>query len=758
MVRQKQTKRSLKVNAIYLAATLTSVVFLVVCIIFIGYTGEQGKQETFEFIRSSTLQAKNVADGEIDNTLDTLTLVSSLIDQIDFDDMERLIPYFKQLENNNDFLRAGFIEPDGETDWLDHNGKPAHTADLKDLEILPDVLAGTPSVSNSFKDTLTGVDVICYAVPVWEDGEVTGGLFAISSVNSLRNILDSSLFGGVGFSHIITNTGDYVIRSNDPTQETGSGGLFDIDPPLDADKEAAMRADMAAGNSGYVERDEEGFGESILAAYTPMDRNDWYLFYAVPNTVVSQSTSFMQTGITIIIIVMAVILIALIYMIRKINDKGRDDLEAMAYIDPLTGHSSYQKFLMDAEGLLDHNKNRNYSLWYCDIKNFKYINDQFGYETGDLVLKYWSTILHDDLREGEAFGRVGADNFVCLRVYEDKADLLERYQTDLELLENYHEMAARGYKPEITVGIYLIGSDDQDLSINDMLDRANLAEKSIKNDFGSNYAIFSSTIRDRILYEAEIEKRMDLALAENEFRLYLQPKIDIQHGNRVMGMEALARWDWPGRGLVPPSDFIPIFERNGFIVELDQYMMDKACRYYQKHLMDRADKLVLSVNVSRLCMLRPGFVETYTTIKERYGIPDGCIELEFTESIAFENHELFQRVLQEFRQRGFICALDDFGSGHSSLHLLKTLSLDVLKLDRVFFLPSDDKRRGFALIRSIIDMGITLGMSTVAEGVEDMDQVRELRRMGCDVVQGFIFSRPLPSAEFIPFLESFGKS
>jgi EAL domain-containing protein (putative c-di-GMP-specific phosphodiesterase class I) len=186
-------------------------------------------------------------------------------------------------------------------------------------------------------------------------------------------------------------------------------------------------------------------------------------------------------------------------------------------------------------------------------------------------------------------------------------------------------------------------------------------------------------------------------------------------------------------------------------------MMDKACLFYKNHLLARPEKLVLSVNVSRLGLLKPGFVETYTAIKERYGIPDGCIELEFTESIAFENHELFQNIVNEFRQNGFLCSLDDFGSGHSALNLLKTLQLDILKLDRLFFIPSADPRRGFALVRSMIDMAITLGMSTVAEGVESMDQVNALRRIGCDVVQGYVFSRPLPIDGLLEFLTAFGK-
>lgn len=250
---------------------------------------------------------------------------------------------------------------------------------------------------------------------------------------------------------------------------------------------------------------------------------------------------------------------------------------------------------------------------------------------------------------------------------------------------------------------------------------------------------------------------MRRSLAEGEFKVYLQPKVDIQAGNRIVGAEALARWHSARKGMISPGEFIPLFERNGFIVQLDRYMLEETCRWIRGYLDGKHNGISrIAVNVSRLGLKQHDFLEHYTMIKNRYQIPDGMLELEFTESIVLSDEEMFQATVEALQQQGFICSLDDFGSGYSSLNVLKDLPINVIKLDILFMKNSIEKKRERIIIAHIIAMAKDLEMKTVSEGVETREQVEFLRTAGCEVVQGFIFAKPMTLNEFEALLVKTG--
>lgn len=430
------------------------------------------------------------------------------------------------------------------------------------------------------------------------------------------------------------------------------------------------------------------------------------------------------------------------------NVRTLRQLRYQAEHDPVTGYSNLTKFKLDAARLLaEPRAGRCYGLWYLDFLNFKYINDMYGYDVGNALLRYYAELIADSLGSDEAFARTSADNFVLLCSCRDPQEMIRRFHNSVMLLGHFEQLASRQFRVELVGGCYL-ASDNDPLSIDDMLDRANIAQKSVKHLGGSRYVFYSEDMRKKVLYEKELESSMEKALHNGEFLPYLQPQIDIQHGNRLFGAEALVRWRRPGRGLVQPSDFIPLFERNGFIVDLDAFMFEQACVYVASRSRRGLPPLRISVNISRMSLSQQGFLDRYAAIRNRHAVPAGMLELECTENLVVKDFSLFRTVMAMLPAYGFRRAMDDFGTGYSSLNMLKDITLDVLKLDMDFFRNTKGTPRERAIIEGIVQMSHALGMNVVAEGIESLEQVELLRSVGCDAVQGYIFSRPVPVEEF----------
>ncbi|MDO5447876.1 MAG: EAL domain-containing protein, partial [Prevotellaceae bacterium] len=422
--------------------------------------------------------------------------------------------------------------------------------------------------------------------------------------------------------------------------------------------------------------------------------------------------------------------------------------------DRLTSGINYQKFLKDAQELLG-DKDENHAAFYGDIQNFKYINDTFGYDVGDKLLMYISQRIREEVAKVNGlYARISADNYAVIVPYRDKNDFVEIIYTIIDDISWFDDIQRANYKPEIYVGIYCSGDDPNgtDLTISEMLDRANMAQKSVKGSSEYHIAFYTEEIRERVIAEKELERKMESALANGEFKAYYQPKYEVSTGE-IVGAEALVRWDSPESGFMSPGKFIPLFEQNGFIINLEQYVFETVCKNLRDWI-DAGVKVVpISVNVSRLQFYRLDFVKRYTKIKEKYDIPDGILELEFTESIVFENLDILRKIVLSLKKAGFSCSIDDFGSGYSSLNILKNLPMDTLKLDRLFFTDSENMSRDKALISSVINMSRALEMKTVAEGIENWAQVAFLKEIGCDIIQGYVYSEPIPHARFTNLLE-----
>lgn len=512
-----------------------------------------------------------------------------------------------------------------------------------------------------------------------------------------------------------------------------------------------MKEDIGGYRMGSVDRtqllaaSEEHFvkaNETVFAAdhYTAAQNNRLLIFCVVM--------------LGVMLLTWAFIFWALSQKILRLEDWNKK-LKDLAQRDPLTGTYQMEAFKEEAQRLLDGAEQRKYAVIYTDFADFKYINDVFGYTYGDSILSRYGEILREEVRQGELCGRVSADNFVLLLSYENKEEVAARQRkADRKIIEFMNNSYDRQTIPTCC-GICCTEDVVEELKIDGFLDRANFARKNVKNGTHPNYVYYNDSIRQHLWEEKRIESQMRDALENQEFQVYYQPKVDLITG-RIASSEALVRWCSESGTVIPPDQFIPVFEQKFMINRLDQYVFETVCRWL-RHLLDEGmEALPVSVNVSRLQFYDVEFVGRYVEIRDKYSIPPDLLEIEFTESIVFDNSNLLLQTVSALKKAGFSCSIDDFGKGYSSLSLLKELPVDVLKIDRFFFAESDDRERDSAIVQGIVEMVHKFHIHTVAEGIEEEDQLEFLKQIGCDYVQGYVFYRPMPQKDYERLLKEKG--
>lgn len=422
-------------------------------------------------------------------------------------------------------------------------------------------------------------------------------------------------------------------------------------------------------------------------------------------------------------------------------------INRLAYMDRLTGVSNLEKFEIDARKILRKNKDTEYAMVYLDIEKFKFLNESFGHTTGNRILIYFAKFFERQLRSDELFARVNGDKFVALLTYGEKFAFLERINVFLFKFNDILGHLLGKLRIIIVAGVYKLEFADANINIDFAIDRANLARKTVKGSHHNAVAFYDGKIDEQIRKEKEVENLMENALLDEEFVVYLQPKYNLA-GRRLHGAEALVRWKRKEKKLIQPNDFIPIFERNGFIIELDFYILEKVFQLQQKWFNLGKKVHPIAVNISRLHVGKQFFIKRLNDLIKKYQIEPKNIEIEMTESAFVDNEIGYLEFISELRRIGFVLSMDDFGTGYSSLNLLREVPFDVLKLDRSFLASGSITPREKVLISNIVKMANELNIKVVSEGVETEEQALFLSEVNCDMVQGFLFSRPMPIVEF----------
>ncbi len=420
--------------------------------------------------------------------------------------------------------------------------------------------------------------------------------------------------------------------------------------------------------------------------------------------------------------------------------------------DIISGIYNKNAFLRHAAQYLKAHPDGDYVLMRWDIDNFKIYNDMFGSEAGNSYLyrvgEYYKSHIAE-LTDTILYARYEADHFVCLK--KAAAFDPEKSVQWLQLGLRADKKHLFDYSPRM--GLYHI--DDTSLDVALMCDRALLALKSIKNEYGKSYAWYENTMRDKLIHEHEIVNQMKSALDSGQFKVYFQPQYNYSAGT-LTGAEALVRWIHPEKGVISPGEFIPIFENNGFIYELDRYVWEQTCAQMRswKSRGVQMPPVSISVNISRKDLYQPDIVDQICALPKKYGVKPQELHLEITESAYIGNPELVTHVVSMLRSKGFRVEMDDFGSGYSSLNTLKNVSVDMLKLDMKFLAQDSADSKGGRILASVVRMAHEIDLPVIAEGGETKRQAEYLKSIGCHYMQGYYFSRPMPPEQFEKLLYS----
>ena len=515
---------------------------------------------------------------------------------------------------------------------------------------------------------------------------------------------------------------------NDALVASGPSSLFALVPSLES---STSRTESRVEQGNYISLHKLGSGYG----YFYVEREDTLLKKAY--------LSILQASLSMAVLVMLILLVLLFFLLYR-DHLYEKSLKKLAFEDELTGLPNKNHFVHEASQLLQR-AGSSYAVMVIDIGKFKLINDQFGYTFGDTLLMYIAKVLPRFTTQDGVCARLSGDKFILLCSYRERKVLEKRIAALYTELKQFSFPHSSPFQLDILIGISLIENGRS--SIDAAIDCALFALSSLKGKQNSGWNYYDLALKEQLLEESELEKVFTNALKDGQFFIMLQPKYTLS-STHLMGAEALVRWNHPTKGLVPPTEFINLLEKHNLLVKLDMFVLEQVCKLLTRWKAEQKPLFPISVNQSRSHLFSSDYERTLVTMVDQYGIDHKLMEFELTESLFTHDIRHLSQVMANLRSYGFSVSLDDFGSGYSSLTMLKDVTIDVIKLDQGFLKGTDNHKRGTVVVQHVINLAKSLGITTVAEGVETLEQVRMLTDLGCDAVQGFYFSEPLAIANY----------
>lgn len=639
------------------------------------------------------------------------------------------------------FRRMGFVDLNGIAKTTDGFEK-----DLSFREFYQVGLKGESFITESLQETIgdSTEDMInILSVPVYDNkGEIKGVLFATYLTEKFHEVIFSDSFQGEGYTYIVAGDGDVISSYGDGMQKEYdnifiyTGDAAQYDDAIQEKVENDMREKISRVGIGVNEDNDKYF-----YCYKPLEIEsadmNWYIFSIEPKSVLDERMHPIMRDIQFLTVILICILVMANIIFLYYNVRRRQELFRLAYKDSITGGDNFSNFKEKAKKY----ENTEGYVIALDISEFKLVNNVCGNARGDEVLKVIWDVIMANCNDNEQAARVNADRFVIFWIESSKKTVTYRIEKLINEIEGISEQLSvpRLYP---VIGIRAVEKlDDADKRYGEAL----RAKSLIKNRRDRHYAFYDEIDYDTIVENKKLENGYEKALADKKFEVWYQPKFN-SHTGKIVGSEALIRWRADDGSLISPGRFIPLFEKNGNIIRLDEYVFREVCRQQKEWQKEGIQILPVSVNISRFSLYYSNVVEKYERIINYYDVDHKYVQIEITESAIIENTVIVE-LIQKFHDAGFDILLDDFGSGYSSLASLNQMPFDTIKLDKslVDYVGNEN---GEKLLKFIVQLVQSLGMKITAEGVEYKEQLDFLENLNCDDIQGFYFSKPLMLADF----------
>ena len=639
------------------------------------------------------------------------------------------------------FRRMGFVDLNGIAKTTDGFEK-----DLSFREFYQVGLKGESFITESLQETIgdSTEDMInILSVPVYDNkGEIKGVLFATYLTEKFHEVIFSDSFQGEGYTYIVAGDGDVISSYGDGMQKEYdnifiyTGDAAQYDDAIQEKVENDMREKISRVGIGVNEDSDKYF-----YCYKPLEIEsadmNWYIFSIEPKSVLDERMHPIMRDIQFLTVILICILVMANIIFLFYNVRRRQELFRLAYKDSITGGDNFSNFKEKAKKY----ENTEGYVIALDISEFKLVNNVCGNASGDEVLKVIWDVIMANCNDNEQAARVNADRFVIFWIERSKKTVTYRIEKLINEIEGISEQLSvpRLYP---VIGIRAVEKlDDADKRYGEAL----RAKALVKNRRDRHYAFYDEIDYDTIVENKKLENGFEKALADKKFEVWYQPKFN-SHTGKIVGSEALIRWRADDGSLISPGRFIPLFEKNGNIIRLDEYVFREVCRQQKEWQKEGIQILPVSVNISRFSLYYSNVVEKYERIINYYDVDHKYVQIEITESAIIENTVIVE-LIQKFHDAGFDILLDDFGSGYSSLASLNQMPFDTIKLDKslVDYVGNEN---GEKLLKFIVQLVQSLGMKITAEGVEYKEQLDFLENLNCDDIQGFYFSKPLMLADF----------
>lgn len=655
------------------------------------------------------------------------------------DHVIKLLQPFTSIYN---IKRFGFADPNGNAYTTD-----GYSANLSGQDFFEAGMQGRSYITDIREDDITRAEPInVFSVPVYhQNGNmISGVLFATYRTTTFNDLLDVKCFDGKGYSCIIKQSGRIVMAARH-SPFYNNKNIFYTMRNINSNNNSGIteiQKHLKQNDSGMTSCDLKG-GHYIY--YMPLDStitdSQWYILTIVPASVLTERLDQVFHYVRLLLAILVIVLITAFLYYFYTYWAQKKQLTTLAYVDPLTGGANYASFKAD----MQKKKGVSGYLISTDIYEFRIINNICGVQRGNEVLQHVWQILCSHLAEQELAAHIHADRFIFFWTDEKTSSLTERLT---QLNEAVARLAAELHTPRIQLylGIYHTDTPEQ---TEEGYGCANQAKHAVKTRMDKNYSLYEEIDFQQWLDNHKLEDGFEEAIQNHRFEIWYQPKYSTKDQN-IVSAEALVRWRDTDGSLIPPYRFIPLFEQNGMISVLDEYVFDAVCAQQKLWQQEGKHVLPVSVNISRSSLYYSTIVKKYAAILNSYELPAQNIQLEITESAAVDNSEI-TTLINQFHEIGFHLLLDDFGTGYSSLSTLNQMHFDTLKLDKSLIDHIGDTN-GEKLLYYIIKLAQSLGLRITAEGVEDQNQFEFLQRLSCDDIQGYYFSKPLPSGEYAALL------